>query len=40
MKKLILLFGLIAGIASGVLVFLKLLYREHPLPGASPELFN
>ena len=40
MKKLILLFGLIAGIAAGVLVVLKLLNREQPLPVASPERFN
>ena len=40
MKKLILLFGLIAGIAAGVLIVLKLLNREQPLPVASPERFN
>ena len=40
MKKLLLLFGLVAGIAAGVLVVLKLLNREQPLPVASPERFN
>ena len=41
MKKLLLLFGLVAGIAAGALVVFKLLNREKPLPVASsPERFN
>lgn len=40
MKKLLVIAGILAGIAAAVVIVLKLLNREKPLPVASPERFN
>ena len=40
MKKLLVLAGIVAGIAAAVVIILKLINREQPLPVASTERFN